>query len=243
MKPPMEQPAESEHVLPLVDLLGVIWRRLWVIVLITILVVGAALVFSLTRTPSYEASIKVLIGQRQSGVSEGLGSEIPGLQQLTPTMTEAVQSRRVAEGVLRETNLAVSTDDFLNDLSVEQVPTTQFIEVSYTGSNPTRVQQVANTIGEVFSRQIAEVSPSTSSITATLWDRAAVPEDPVSPNIALNALLGLMAGAMLGVGLAFLLEYLDSSWRSPEEAERISGVPTLAVIPIFDVPKGKKGGG
>jgi capsular polysaccharide biosynthesis protein len=158
-------------------------------------------------------------------------------------MTEAVKTRPVAEGVIRELNLGMSSEDFLKDLSVEQIPSTQFIEISYTDPNPRRVQQVANTIGEEFSRQVAKVSPSTSSITATVWERATLPEDPVSPNILLNTLVAVMAGAMLGVGLAFLLEYLDDSWHSPEEAEQISGVPTLAAVPRFNVPKGKKGKG
>jgi capsular exopolysaccharide synthesis family protein len=36
---------------------------------------------------------------------------------------------------------------------------------------------------------------------------------------------------MLGIGLAFIMEYLDDSWRSPDEVERISGVPAFGVIP------------
>ncbi|MEW6638555.1 MAG: hypothetical protein AB1425_17275, partial [Actinomycetota bacterium] len=72
--------------------------------------------------------------------------------------------------------------------------------------------------------------------------RAAVPEDPVSPNPVRNGLLALLLGLMLGVGLAFLLEYLDDTWRSPEELELVSGVPNFGVIPEFKVPRGKKKG-
>jgi len=38
------------------------------------------------------------------------------------------------------------------------------------------------------------------------------------------------------------LDHLDDAWRSPEEAEQGSGVPTLAAIPAFKVRKGKRGG-
>ena len=64
-----------------------------------------------------------------------------------------------------------------------------------------------------------------------------VPQSPVSPDPVRNLLLALVAGVMLGVALAFLLEYMDDSWRSPEEAEQISGVPTFGVIPAFKVSK------
>jgi capsular polysaccharide biosynthesis protein len=48
-----------------------------------------------------------------------------------------------------------------------------------------------------------------------------------------NGLLTLAFGLLLGVVLALFLEYLDDSWRSPEEVEQISGVPTYGVIPEF----------
>jgi capsular polysaccharide biosynthesis protein len=53
-------------------------------------------------------------------------------------------------------------------------------------------------------------------------------------------LLGLVLGAMLGVTLALLLEAVRESWRSAEEVERVSGVPTVGVIPKFAPPRGKK---
>jgi capsular polysaccharide biosynthesis protein len=45
---------------------------------------------------------------------------------------------------------------------------------------------------------------------------------------------------MLGVGLAFLLEYLDDSWRSPEEVEQFLGLPNFGTIPHFDVSSNGK---
>jgi capsular polysaccharide biosynthesis protein len=74
-----------------------------------------------------------------------------------------------------------------------------------------------------------------------------VPDEPVSPNPVRNGILALALGLMLGVGLAFLLEYLDDSWRSPEEVEHITGVPTFGTIPEYkalsgsEVFKGQKG--
>jgi hypothetical protein len=43
--------------------------------------------------------------------------------------------------------------------------------------------------------------------------------------------------------MAFLLEYLDHSWRSPEEAEQITGVPTVGIIPEFKILGDNKIGG
>ena len=155
-------------------------------------------------------------------------------------MVQAVDSRPIAEGVIRQLGLQTTPESFEMNLTAEQVRDTQFIEVDYTDSSPERAQQVANTIGDVFSEQVSEVSPSANAITATVWEQAELPDEPVSPTPIRNGFLALAAGVMLGVALAFLLEYLDDSWRSPEEVEQISGVPTFGIIPKHEVLKGMK---
>lgn len=55
--------------------------------------------------------------------------------------------------------------------------------------------------------------------------------NPVSPNIPLNLALGAVVGLIFGVGIAFCLEYLDTSVKSLEDVERFLNVPVLAVIP------------
>ena len=62
-------------------------------------------------------------------------------------------------------------------------------------------------------------------------DEAKVPRWPYKPNLQLNALLALVLGLLGGVGLAFLFEHLDDTFRRPEELEKLLGLPVLGVIP------------
>jgi len=241
---PRAEAAEEEYVLSLEDLIRVLRRRLWAIALSVAVCVGAAVGFGLYQTPQYEGTIKLLVGQeRDAAESSSLGSDVQGLQQLTQTMANLIDSRTVAEAVIARLDLDAEPEAFLDRMTVEQVPDTQVIQVSYRDPDPGTAQRVANAIGEEFSGQVSEVSTSANSVTATLWQRAAVPEEPVSPDFLRNGLLALMLGLVLGVGLAFLLEYFDDSWRSPEEAERISGVPIFGMVPEFEAPKSRKKGG
>ena len=221
----------------LMDILEGLWRRLWIILLTAVLVTGAAVGWGIAQTPEYEASIKVLIGLKQEGDDPGnLAGDVQGLQQITQTMTEAVGTRPIAEEVIRRLDLRMTPEQFLRQhLTVEQIAATQFIQVTFKDKDPRLAQQAANAVGDVFSERVAEVSPGASAVTATVWERAEVPRDPASPNIKLYAVAALALGLMLGLGLALLLEYLDDSWRSPEEVEQISGVPNLGVIPYFKV--------
>lgn len=211
--------------------------------LVTLLLTGAAIGYSIIQTPVYEASVLILVGQNQDTMNpSSLGGDVQGLQQLTQTVAVAVSSRPIAEAVIQQLDLAVSPERFLKDkVRAQQVPDTQFIRVTYKDASPERAQRVANAIGEVFSERISYVSPAANAVTATVWEPAALPTYPVTPNFVLNTFLALVLGVTLGVGLAFLLEYLDDSWRSPEEVEQISGVPVYGVVPQFKELKSGKG--
>lgn len=62
-------------------------------------------------------------------------------------------------------------------------------------------------------------------------DTASVPIVPVEPKIPLNIALGSMGGLLFGVALAFLIEAVDSSIRTPEDVETYCSLPSLGIIP------------
>lgn len=62
-------------------------------------------------------------------------------------------------------------------------------------------------------------------------DPADIPQTPASPRLLLNLLLSIIAGAILGVAIAYVLEQSDETITDPEEAERLLGMPLLGVIP------------
>lgn len=67
--------------------------------------------------------------------------------------------------------------------------------------------------------------------TIIVHDEAVMSASPVSPDVTLNLVLGAVVGLVFGIGIAFFLEYLDTSVKSLEDVERFLQVPVLAVIP------------
>jgi len=67
----------------------------------------------------------------------------------------------------------------------------------------------------------------------SIIDRAEPPLSPSSPRKAQGLLMAAMAGLAGGLGLAFLLEYLDDTLKNPQEAERYLNLPSLGIVPRF----------
>lgn len=242
IEPYLEPPAKAqdEHALPIKDVLEVLWRRLWTIALVVFVVVVLVVGFDLLQTPDYEASIKILVGQEGNKRDlDNLGGDVAGLQDVTKTVAEVLPTRPVAEDTVQQLGLDMTPDEILGSMNVAQAQDTQVINVSYKDSDPEEAQQIVNTFGAAFSDRVSEISPSASSLTATVWEEATVPESPVSPNPLRDLFLALILGGTLGVGLAFLLEHLDDRWRSLDEVEQISGVPTFGTIRKFETSKDK----
>jgi capsular exopolysaccharide synthesis family protein len=64
-------------------------------------------------------------------------------------------------------------------------------------------------------------------------EKAESPLSPSKPRKTLSLILSAVVGLMGGVGVAFFLEYLDNTLKTPEEVERYLGLPNLAVVPDF----------
>ena len=207
-----------------------------------VLVALTVAVASLAETPQYEASSTLLIGQDKD-IRKGAALERfdPRLQQLTMTLAAATQSRPVAEETIERLELSTTPEAFLERLEAEPVESTQFIELSYTDPDPQRARVVTNTVGDVLSEQVSEVGQGDNRITANVWERAPIPEKPVSPNPLRDGLLALVSGLLICAGLAFAAPAVASSGigraarratllvgRTPRAARGVAASPPAA---------------
>jgi capsular exopolysaccharide synthesis family protein len=84
----------------------------------------------------------------------------------------------------------------------------------------------------------AGVSAGLRSSNIRIVDAARVPMRPARPNVPLYLALGVIVGMVSGVGLAFVVDGMDNTVATPEQAQTVSGLPSLAVIPLNDGAKG-----
>jgi polysaccharide biosynthesis transport protein len=89
---------------------------------------------------------------------------------------------------------------------------------------------------ESLDQRTAEVDLSRLIEANNVWfiDRARADESPVRPLLSVNLPASLLVGLIVGMGLAFLIEYVDRTVKSREEVEDIIGVPFLGAVPLID---------
>ena len=100
-----------------------------------------------------------------------------------------------------------------------------------TKSNANLVSQ--NSLKDTL--QKVEIARNLATAQATITESATAPSSPIKPQPILNAMVAVVVGCLVGVGLAFLLEYLNESVETKEELERVlKSVPVLGTIPLVD---------
>jgi polysaccharide biosynthesis transport protein len=78
------------------------------------------------------------------------------------------------------------------------------------------------------------VSGAVGTNNISVVDKATLPRLPQSPSLPLNLILGLLTGLLLGIGLAYAFDYIDDSFKTPEDVESAIGMSVIGVIPRPD---------
>lgn len=219
---------EEDRPMSLRDIARTIVSHLWTILIVVVVLVGIVMGFSLVQTPKYEASVKILVSPKQGGDAT-LSDDVMGLQQLIQTLTEAADTRPTADTVIKRLDLETPPERLLDNLEAQQIPETQYIQVSYEDSSPQRARMIANTSGEVLSEMISEGKLGSYVVTAEVFEPATTPTDPVSPDIKLNVFMALVVGVALGIALAFVFESLGVGTDRKKHSE---ASPALGPRPV-----------
>ncbi|MCK4257785.1 MAG: hypothetical protein KAX49_02340 [Halanaerobiales bacterium] len=102
-----------------------------------------------------------------------------------------------------------------------------------------RLERVAKVAGEIYMMLITrleEVKISEAMLTSDVYmfDSAYLPVDPIKPNKKMLILMAGFLAIFVGIGLTFLMEYLDTTVKTAEEVERLLEVPVIGSIPNME---------
>ncbi|MDU5110355.1 MAG: Wzz/FepE/Etk N-terminal domain-containing protein [Clostridium sp.] len=219
----------EEQVIRLDELFEALKKRWLMIVVITLLATVASAVLSFfVIKPQYEASTKVFIG-KDDGESQGYNqNDVMMYQKLMKTYSEAIKTKDLVSRSLKGTSLTLEPEEVLDNLTVVSVADTQILEIKYKSKNPKEAEVVIDEISEEFIKTSKELVPNGN---IKIIESVELPEKPISPNKKMNIAIAFLLGLMVSVGFAFLLEFLDNTFKNKEQLERELDLPVLGSIP------------
>lgn len=105
------------------------------------------------------------------------------------------------------------------------------------------IQQAQNTYATVLqSYETLRIAEAQSYSLIELVDPAEANSSPVAPRVFTNTLLGLMVGAMIAGGIAFLVEYVDDTINSPQEMDKKFGLVPIGYVGVMGKSSSNKKG-
>lgn len=211
--------------------LRVLLSKWWVIALACVITVTSAVVFSEIQPPIYRSSavLQVIPARYDYGLT--LAAE-----QLLRQFANQIHTTTMAQQVIDELQLDISTDKLLANVTVAPIPEDFLIQIDADRPNPEEARDVASTFAHDFvafhAAQIMDIDRRDRVQIQILEDaRYGWVHWPRTKTLAVA---GGVLGLLIGLLLAFGLEYLQSDvLRSSEDVERHVGVVVLGAIPII----------
>src|ERR1039457_4577158 len=183
-----------------------------------------------------EADLNTQYAQATTQFGSGYPKVAELNNQLKQVRTEIVaEETRVQHGVRDEYLAAVQRENLLTTAFEQQKhEANQLNESAIEYSVLKRDAEGNRQLYQDLLQRLKEagVSAGLRSGNIRVVDVARTPTYPVKPNVPRNLQLGLLLGLACGIGLAFLLESLDTSIRNMEELSAISTLPALGTIPL-----------
>ncbi|MFP3664192.1 Wzz/FepE/Etk N-terminal domain-containing protein [Priestia sp. SIMBA_032] len=227
-----------EETISLRELFAVLRKRLWLIVLITIIAATVSAVISFfVLTPVYESKTQILVNQAKNDQQLYNNQTVQTNVQLINTYNDIITSPAILDRVVKELKLDKSAGDLSSQIQVTSAQDSQVAQIVVQDTSAKRAADIANTTASVFQKQVPKLMNVDN---VKVLSKAALGENPspVKPQPLLNVAIAIVVGLMVGVGLSFLLEYLDNTLKTEQDIENILELPVMGVITtIKDVPK------
>lgn len=219
-----------EETISLKELFGTLKKRMTLIIVITLLAVSAsALISYFLITPVYQSSTQLLVNQEKSDQPNLNVSDIQANLQLINTYNVIIKSPVILDKVSEQMNGEFTAGQLNEKITVQTEQDSQVVNVSVQDPDPYVAADIANKTASVFQDEIVELMSvdNVSILTPAVVSQG---QSPVSPQPFLNMAIALVVGLMIGVGLAFLLEYLDNSIKTEQDIEKVLDLPILGVV-------------
>lgn len=234
---------ESKNTIDLSRLIGIFRKHIKLLVLWTLIAgVLGFVVAEFVVVPKYTATTEILVNQKHSSDSNGQAynnqqadiqmintyKDIITNQVILNKVSHELNSTKTAREYGRAYNMPVT--ELKNAIKISTQQNSQVFSVAVETNDPNLSAAAANTIAQVFKKQIKKIM---SVNNVTVVSRAAVPAGPSSPNVKLFTLVGAILGLLCSAIYLIIKELMDTTVKEDEFMTNELGLTNLGHINHF----------
>ncbi len=197
------------------EYVDIIKKRVWIIILMTLLTTAVGYIYSKNNTPitQYQTSTRVILEAEPNTIN---------------TLMVMIKDPLILDKVISQLGLTKSSGALANQINIGSVNDSQIIKVTVIDTDPQLAVEIANTTIEVFRNEITGILGIFLNVKVISEAQDASPLEEAGSNMVL---IMFALGLILGIGFVFLLDSLDNRIRSDQEIEKYLGAPVLGFIP------------
>jgi capsular polysaccharide biosynthesis protein len=207
-------------------------RSIMILSLVVSLTMLTAIISMFVLSPVYEASTKIIVtkSEQNTALNQVDLNTINTNIQLINTYKEIIKTPRIMDLVATKyPEFDLTATELTKLVEVSSVNQTQVMTLKVQDKSYKRAAAIVNATSEVFQNEIPQIM-KVDNVSILNEANPNLNPAPVKPNKLLNIAIAFVVSLMLGVGIAFVLEYLDDTIKSEDDIMQVLNLPTLTMI-------------
>lgn len=225
-----------EETISLKELFQTLKKRLTLIIIITAIATATSGIVSyFLLTPIYQSSTQILVNQSKNDQQQVYNAgEVQTNLQLINTYNVIIKSPAILDKVIEKEKLEMSAGALNGLITVASEQDSQVVNITVQNEDPKKAADIANSIATTFQKEISNIM-NVDNVSILTKAQLGENPSPVKPQPVMNMAIAFVVGIMAGVGLAFLLEYLDNTIKTEQDIEKELGLPVLGAITTINM--------
>lgn len=216
----------EENLISISEILRSFKKRLWIIILITLITTILGFSRTIGIGPSYSGFMKVLISTSEKEMDYYSEDQIEYYSNFCKIFIEIIKAGDYLEKPLKRNHVETKYETVKNNIGITPGANAPIFTISYSGGNKEEVEKIIDTIYDCLISELKEIQPDVKSKIVS-----DINVSTIYPNKKKPIILGFAIGLIFSSGIVMVLIYLDGSVKNRKQLEKITGLPILGMIP------------
>ena len=219
----------EENLISISEILRSFKKRLWIIILITLITTILGFSRTIGIGPSYSGFMKVLISTSEKEMDYYSEDQIEYYSNFCKIFIEIIKAGDYLEKPLKRNHVETKYETVKNNIGITPGANAPIFTISYSGGNKEEIKKIIDTIYDCLISELKEIQPDVKSKIVS-----DINVSTIYPNKKKPIILGFAIGLIFSSGIVMVLIYLDGSVKNRKQLEKITGLPILGIIPTHE---------